>query len=183
VRVGSFDWFGETGSMRWSEEMFPLLGYAPGTLPRLELILQRLREEEAMRLAAVLALMLNGGVEVKMEQQLSLPDGTQRRVRFQASANPADASCGRGQMVELAQPEPAMAEPMGEAQVQPAPELCQPLSAVTLYAHAALRWLTRDEPDIEEARKALLGLLAASNRAHAVLRGADAHQAGEGPGR
>lgn len=51
-------------------------------------------------------------------------------------------------------------------------EVSQPLAAIATGAEAALRWLARDPPDLDEARAALAIVIGGSRRAADVLAGA-----------
>ena len=50
-------------------------------------------------------------------------------------------------------------------------EIRQPLAAITTFARAGLRWLDRDAPDLEEARRALEKAAEAADRAASLVEG------------
>lgn len=50
-------------------------------------------------------------------------------------------------------------------------EICQPLSAMTISAAAALRWISRDNPNLAEAKSALQRVVSNGQRATAIVRG------------
>jgi signal transduction histidine kinase len=50
-------------------------------------------------------------------------------------------------------------------------EIRQPLAAVIAYANAARRWLERTPPNLDEARKALTGIVSVGRRADEVIEG------------
>ena len=50
-------------------------------------------------------------------------------------------------------------------------EINQPLSAITTNAQAALRWLAREQPDLNEASNALHRVISESRRTHDVVAG------------
>jgi signal transduction histidine kinase len=60
---------------------------------------------------------------------------------------------------------------MGELAASLAHEINQPLAAIVTNGDAALRWLDRDKPDLEEARRTLLGIVRDGKRAGGVVRG------------
>jgi predicted ATPase/signal transduction histidine kinase len=60
---------------------------------------------------------------------------------------------------------------MGELAASLAHEINQPLAAIVTNGDAALRWLDRDKPDLEEVRRTLLGIVRDGKRAGGVVRG------------
>jgi PAS domain S-box-containing protein len=58
---------------------------------------------------------------------------------------------------------------MGQLTASIAHEVNQPIAAVVTSAEAALRWLDRQPPDLEEARQALTSIVLAGNRAADVI--------------
>jgi len=58
---------------------------------------------------------------------------------------------------------------MGQLTASIAHEVNQPISATVTNAQAALRWLDRREPDLDEVRQALAGIVKAGNRALEVI--------------
>jgi C4-dicarboxylate-specific signal transduction histidine kinase len=59
---------------------------------------------------------------------------------------------------------------MGEVTASIAHEVNQPLTAVVMNATACLRWLARDQPDLEETRRAVQRIIRDGNRASEVLQ-------------
>ncbi len=57
----------------------------------------------------------------------------------------------------------------GELSASIAHEIRQPLAAIVAFGTAGLRWLTRDEPDLPEARKALRTIVDEGHRAGQVI--------------
>jgi PAS domain S-box-containing protein len=70
---------------------------------------------------------------------------------------------------------------MGELTASIAHEINQPLTAVASSADACLRWLNRDEPDLDKARKAALRIQRDVARAGDVIRGLRALAKKSGP--
>ena len=58
----------------------------------------------------------------------------------------------------------------GRANHSIAHEVTQPLAAVVTSANAGLRWLTRETPDLDEARASMERIIQAGNRAHEVIQ-------------
>jgi two-component system, LuxR family, sensor kinase FixL len=59
---------------------------------------------------------------------------------------------------------------MGELTASIAHEVNQPLAAIVTNGNACLRWLVRDQPDLDEARAAAERIVADGNRASDVIR-------------
>jgi PAS domain S-box-containing protein len=70
---------------------------------------------------------------------------------------------------------------MGELTASIAHEINQPLAAIVTQSDAALRWLNRDEPDLDEARDALSCIARDGVRAAEVIRGLRALARKSGP--
>jgi NO-binding membrane sensor protein with MHYT domain len=70
---------------------------------------------------------------------------------------------------------------MGELVASIAHEINQPLTGVVTNGNACLRWLNRDEPDLEEARNALSHIVSDGTRASEVIRGLRALAKKSGP--
>jgi C4-dicarboxylate-specific signal transduction histidine kinase len=60
---------------------------------------------------------------------------------------------------------------MGELAASIAHELRQPLAAITMNGSAALRWLNRESPNLDEARDAVSRIVREAQRADEVIRG------------
>jgi PAS domain S-box-containing protein len=58
---------------------------------------------------------------------------------------------------------------MGELTASLAHEVNQPITAATTDASACVRWLTRDDPDLKEAKEAALGVVRSANRAADII--------------
>jgi PAS domain S-box-containing protein len=58
---------------------------------------------------------------------------------------------------------------MGELAASLSHELKQPIAAAILNASACLRWLKRDQPDVEEAREATIRIVKEGNRAAEII--------------
>jgi signal transduction histidine kinase len=184
-RIGSFEWTMQSGHMRWCGQMFRILGYEPTAAPHLDLLLRRVHAADLARLQAALAVPSGARGDTGIGLRLVLPDGTSRQARLLAEAGITAVPRCLGQLVDLTPEQPAAAaeamlllrDRLGLCAAQ---ELRQPLCAISLYSQAALRWLGRDEPAIEEARRAVAGLVSASNQALALLQAMNQGREAEG---
>jgi len=70
---------------------------------------------------------------------------------------------------------------MGELAASIAHEINQPLTGVLANGNAALQWLNRDKPDLDEARNALSCIVSDGTRAGEVIRGLRALAKKSGP--
>jgi len=70
---------------------------------------------------------------------------------------------------------------MGELTASITHEINQPLAAIVTQSEAALRFLERDEPDLDEARDSLSSIMADGIRAGEVIRGLRALARKSGP--
>ncbi|WP_083444665.1 sensor histidine kinase [Herbaspirillum rhizosphaerae] len=59
---------------------------------------------------------------------------------------------------------------LGELAASIAHEVNQPLAAIATHGEACLRWLNRPQPDLEEARMAVDGMLRDAHRASEIIR-------------
>lgn len=60
---------------------------------------------------------------------------------------------------------------MGEFAASIAHEVNQPLGAIVAYGHACLRWLSAEQPDLDEVRSVVTRIVDQGNRAAAILTG------------
>src|SRR5439155_25329343 len=60
-------------------------------------------------------------------------------------------------------------DPMGELTASLAHEVNQPIAAALTNANTCLRWLTRDHPDLEEAREAASRIVKDATRAAGII--------------
>jgi C4-dicarboxylate-specific signal transduction histidine kinase len=70
---------------------------------------------------------------------------------------------------------------MGELTASMTHEINQPLAAIVTQSEAALRFLNRDEPDLDEARDSLSSIMGDGMRAGEVIRGLRAFSRKSGP--
>ena len=70
---------------------------------------------------------------------------------------------------------------MGELTASIAHEINQPLTAIVAQSAAALRFLDRDDPDLDEARDSLSSIMEGGMRAGEVIRGLRALAGKSGP--
>lgn len=183
---GSFRWTIATGAMRWSPGIYSMLEYDPAIAASFDLILQRVHFEDIASFGQALDRALRQGAEIETTQRLVMPDGTVRHLRMVAQACGREAGAPRhyvgaliddtraatvGGLAEARAELASLSRALARARLAAAlgHEAHTPLTAMAAHGEAALRWLDRDEPDLEEARRALSGLLGDAHRAGAML--------------
>jgi PAS domain S-box-containing protein len=84
--TGSVGMEAGTNRMFWSEEAARIYGYAPGTEPTPDLILQRVHPKDVDLLKRVLERAGQGGSDFDFEHRLLMPDGSIKHIRSLAHA-------------------------------------------------------------------------------------------------
>ena len=179
-------------ALYWSDEMFRICGFDPQHgPPTSEMFLERVHPEdresvyEAMRNAA------EEKTEYQVEHRIILPNGTIRHTRacghpvLNRSANVVEFVGSAVDITDLKRAEEererlrqVQAElnhinrvtVMGEMTASLAHEVNQPIAAAITDANTCLRWLRRDQPDLEEARAAASRIVEDGRRASEIVK-------------
>src|SRR5256712_2675477 len=169
--TGSFGWRVSSGEIIWSEETFRIFQYDRIITPTVELILQRVHPEDAALVKRTIDRASQDRKNFEHEYRLLMPDGSVKHVHVVAHALSDESGSvefvGAVMDVTVAkQAEEALRQAqadlahgnrgttMGELTASLAHEVNQPIAAAVTDANTCLRWLTRDHPDVEEARHA-----------------------------
>ena len=186
--MGSWMWDSASGTVSWSAEMFRLFALDPQHgPPSREAIDQRLHPDDRERVHTVRANAVREKIDVEHEYRILLPDGTFRHV--QATCHPV--LNGAGDVVEVfgtardvterKQAEHALREAqaalahvtrvttLGEVAASIAHEINQPIAAAITDASTCVRWLSRTEPDLDEARQAAQRTVKDATRAADII--------------
>jgi PAS domain S-box-containing protein len=166
--TGSFLWRPETGEFRWSNELYRIFEFEPGTPVTLERMATRIYREDVWMYNDILdrALMGRG---LRYDPRLLMMDGTVRYLHFVGRATLDQDSgleyIGTVQNVtQLRLAEQALSKvrsdlahanrvaTMGELTASIAHEVNQPLAALRMNAETAARWLAGQPPNVEKAR-------------------------------
>jgi C4-dicarboxylate-specific signal transduction histidine kinase len=174
-----------------SEEHSRLYAFDPDRgLPSFEELHQRVHPEDRVRLVEAFERASHAGTDVDVQYRIVLPDGTTKYV--QAVGHPVSKPPGKlGEFVgflmdvterrqadeereRLRQAQTELAHinrvtMMGELAASIAHEIKQPISAAHTNAKTCLRWLGRDQPDIEEAREAVSRIVQDVTRASEII--------------
>jgi signal transduction histidine kinase len=184
--TGSFGWAPSTGEMNWSEETFRIFQYDRSTKPTVELVLQRVHPEDAPFVQQTIQRASQDAKDFDHEYRLVMPDGSIKHVNVVAHAlnDESDGVEFVGAVMDVSDRKRAeealrqaradlahvnRATTMGELTASLAHEVNQPIAAAVTNANTCLRWLTRDHPDVEEARQAAMRIVKDGTRAAEIV--------------
>ena len=193
TRTGIWAWsVTARGSVYWSQENYRLFGFDPeGGIPSDEAFYQRVHPEDRDRVRREVFLERpEEGSHFDVEFRLVLPDGTMKYVRSTGHAvrsisgnvleyvgtsiDVTERKRAEEERERLRQAQEDLAHvnrvtTMGELTASLAHEVSQPITAAATDANACLRWLTRDDPDVEEARAAASRIVKDAMRAADII--------------
>ena len=177
--------------VHWSQEHFRLFGFDPGGgVPPLEAVLQRIHPDDIERVREIYKTAAREKTGYEMEYRIILPNGTMKHIHALAHpvfSNSRDLVEYVGTLVDVTERKRADEErerlrqlqadlariarmtTMGELTASLAHEIKQPIAAAVTDANTCLRWLTRDRPDVEEAREAASRMVKDTTRASDII--------------
>src|SRR5216683_1134355 len=191
TRSGSWAWNVSTGAVFWSQESFRIYECDPEkTIPSWSFILERVHPEDRSgveqraKRESTRKDMLNSEGDFR----IVLPDG--RIKHLHSIAHPVMNEAGEiievvGTTMDITErklAEEALRQAqadlahvnrvttMGELTASLAHEVNQPIGAAITNAGTCLRWLTREHPDLQEAREAASRSVADATRAGEIIR-------------
>jgi PAS domain S-box-containing protein len=184
--TGSFGWRVSTGEILWSEETLRIFQYDRTTKPSVEVVLQRVHPEDAALVKQTIERASQDGKDFDHEYRLVMPDSSVKYVHVVAHALSdesgsiefvgavMDVSERKRAEEALHQAQADLAHvsrvtTMGELTASLAHEVNQPIAAAVTNANTCLRWLTRDHPDVEEARAAAMRIVKDGTRAADIV--------------
>jgi NO-binding membrane sensor protein with MHYT domain/signal transduction histidine kinase len=193
ARIGSWAWNVATRrSVYWSRENYRLFGFDPeGGIPQDEVFYQRVHPEDRDRVRGEVFLERpEEGSDFDVVFRIVLPEGAIKYIR--STGHPVHNLSGdlveyvgtsidvtermrvdeererlRQAQLELAHVNRVTI--MGELTASLAHEVNQPIAAAVTNANTCLRWLTRDHPDVEEARAAAMRIMKDGTRAAEII--------------
>jgi len=188
--TGSFGWDVSSGEIYWSRETFEIFGYEPTVKITIELIMQRTHPEDRSAVQQLVDRVSRDRTEFDFEHRLLMPDGSVKYVRV--VGRPSIDERGRfgfvGALTDVTERKQAEEERERLRQAQAdlahvtrvstmvkltaslAHEVNQPIAAAVTNSNTCLRWLTRDPPDIEEAREAASRSVKDATRAADIIK-------------
>ena len=176
-QTGSWAWTPGKGDIRyWSEECYRILGFDPrGGRPRFETFFQRIHPDDQPKVNETVEAAAREKAEFELDYRIVHPGGENRNVHtighpvlspsgdlVEFVGTVIDVTEGKKSEEErerLSQLEVELAHinrvsMMGELAASIGHEIKQPIAAAVTNARTCLRWLKRDQPDLEEAREA-----------------------------
>jgi len=190
--TGSWAWSPPPGDIRyWSEECYRVQGFDPkGGQPRFEEFLQRVHPDDRARIAEVIESAVRDKQEFEFDYRIVHPGGEIRDARsighpmlgpsgdlveyVGTIIDVTDRRQAEKQRERLREAQSDLAHvsrmtTMGELTASLAHEVNQPITAAVNGASTCVRWLTRDDPDLGEAREAALGAIRNAKRAADII--------------
>src|SRR5882724_8925708 len=187
-----------TGSWAWrvvgrdalhlSEEWYRIYGFDPENgPPAFEERLQRTHPEDRAKWQEAIDRAVAEKSDYELEFRILLPDGSVKHihtvghpvlnasgdvVQFMGAATDITAAKEAEKKIRQAQTDLAHASrvtTMGELTASLAHEVNQPIAAAVTDANTCLRWLARDQPDLEEAREAAARIVKDATRASDIV--------------
>jgi PAS domain S-box-containing protein len=191
--TGSWAWSPPPGDIRyWSEECYRVQGFDPKEgQPRFEAFFQRVHPDDQARIAEVIERAVREKEEFEFDYRIIHPGGEIRDAR--SVGHPILGPSGDlveyvGTIIDVTDRRQAEKErerlreaqadlahasrmtAMGELTATLAHEVNQPITAAVNGASTCVRWLTRDDPDLGEAREAALGVVRNAKRAADIIK-------------
>jgi len=192
THTGSWAYKAGRGAAYLSEETFRIWGFDPEQgLPDSETVLQRIHPDDRESVIGELESVLRDKRDSTYEYRIVLPDGAVRHIS--AIAHPVFNASGEavelvGTHVDVTDRKRAEEESerlrrleadlarinrmtvLGELASSIAHELNQPIAAAITSANTSLRWLTRNPPDLDRARAAIMRIEKDGIRAAEIIQ-------------
>ena len=185
--TGSFAWTVDEGEIVWSEECARIYGYAPAHKPTVAELMAMVHPDDRARVQQSYARVVEAGNQIDTEHRLVMADGATKYVHVVAHAM-AENGQGRqfvGALMDVTETRLAQEQlqqtqanlahvarvtTLGQLTASIGHEVNQPLAAIVTNGEAALRFLRRDPPDLDEVRGALTGMIAEGRRASEIVK-------------
>jgi C4-dicarboxylate-specific signal transduction histidine kinase len=185
--TGSFGWEVETGELFWSEETFRVFEYDPTVTPSVEMVLQRVHPNDVVAVQQAIDRAAREKANLDFEHRLVMPDGSVKhlhviahivvdepgRLQFAGAVMDVTAAKHSEERWQRAQSELAYAarvNALGQVTASITHEINQPLAAIVSSGQAALRWLNREVPRVEEASGSVRRIVDEGRRASEIIQ-------------
>lgn len=185
--TGSFGWKIASGDIVWSKETYRIFGVDETVKPTIDLVLQRVHPDDRELVRHEIDRAALGGQDYDYEHCLRMPDGAIKhltvrahRVKYESGEEEIvgalmDVTATREAQEALQTAQAKLARvtrvtALGQMSASIAHEVNQPLAAIATNAAAGLRWLTREVPEVDEARACVGHIVEDANRAGQVIR-------------
>jgi PAS domain S-box-containing protein len=185
--TGSFAWRIDSGEIVWSEESARIYGYDLSIEPTIDLLMARVHPDDLSMVRVMYDRALGEGRNFDFEHRLSMPGGSVKNVHVVAHVMSVNGH-GRqfvGAVMDITETKRAQ-EQLQQAQANLAHvarvtmlgqltasighEVNQPLAAIVTNGEAAIRYLRRDPPELDEVRDALTSMIAEGKRASEIVK-------------
>jgi PAS domain S-box-containing protein len=191
--TGSWASIPATGEIKYfSEECYRVLGFDPqGRQPRYEAFFQRVHPDDQAKLSEAVEKAGRDKSEFELDYRFVRPSGEIRDIHVVGHpvlSPSSDLVEFVGTVMDVTERKRAEQErerlrqaqadlahvnrvtTMGELTASVAHEVNQPIAAAVTNAKTCLRWLTRDHPDVEEARAAAMRIVNDGTRAAEIIK-------------
>ncbi|MGB8887662.1 MAG: PAS domain-containing protein [Candidatus Korobacteraceae bacterium] len=190
--TGSWAWIPATGEIRYfSEECYRILGFDPhGEQPRYETFLPHIHPDDQAKFRETVDVAARRKVDYELDYRIVHPAGNSRDVHV--IGHPVLSPSGDlvefvGTVIDVTERKRTEEQRerlrqavedlahinrvnmMGELTASLAHEVNQPIAAAATDANTCLRWLARDQPDLEEARAAASRVVKDAARAAEIM--------------
>ena len=183
--TGSFSWRVATDEITWSDELYRIFEFEPGTPVTLERIGSRVYADDIPKLHDMVERARIGN-DFAYEHRLQMPDGSIKHLHLVARATRdeggqleyigAAQDVTERQLSELALGKArselahvARITSLGELTASIAHEVNQPLTAAITNGSTCVRWLAADPPNVDEASEAARRMIRDGRRAAEVI--------------
>lgn len=185
--TGSYTWTPGAARERWSEQLYEILGYDTDTTPTMDLVVARIHPDDAPTCIDVLRRASSRFDDFTLDFRLVMPDGRLKHVEniarvVEDGAGKSVGYVGAIRDVTAAKTAEATLQDtratlthvtrvatFGEMAGAIAHEVNQPIAGAQLNAKAAVRWLSREPPNLEEAVRAADRIVRDTKRAGDVV--------------
>ena len=184
--TGSFGWNVASGDIAWSREAYQILGVDRTVAPTIDLILRHVHPDDRGIVQRVVERAMQGAQHFDYEHRWLTADGNIKHLYVRAHrvtygsveeivGAVMDVTEARKAEEALSDAQTQLAHAsrvatLGEMSASIAHEVNQPLAAITANAGAAVRWLTRETPDVDEALDAVTQIIGEAERAGGVIQ-------------
>src|SRR5262245_30016315 len=184
-QTGSFTWDLQADEHTWSSEIYRIFGFEPGIKVTMQMIQSAIHPEDTAAVEATIGRAAEGA-DFDLPFRIFTPSGELRHVHvvgrrverigdrpvFVGALQDVTESKTAEEALNRARSElahMARVTTLSALTSSIAHEVNQPISAVTTSAGACLRWLNRDQPDVQRAREAAMRIEDDGRRAAEII--------------